>query len=211
MVSRVCFISILRLLQLLRAQTDPDFTYVAAELSYLTAVEVNGAIVCACVMTLKPFLARFFPRIWGSSARSRSSRSGGSGTRRRMGFGRRGRGKRGSETLVNYSSSGPGGPPTIGSLPSKLKGPLAGLERDVWIEGDVRGKSGRRVWVDGGYVEIDDGDGDVWGVDVELAEHVNGRNGDGERVVVPPPVVRNGIVRVDTEVTVQVSSLKAGN
>jgi hypothetical protein len=47
-------------------------------------------------------------------------------------------------------------------------------------------------------------------VDVELAEHVNGRNGDGERAVVPPPVVRNGIVRVDTEVTVEVSSLKAG-
>ncbi|KAK4129796.1 hypothetical protein N657DRAFT_653079 [Parathielavia appendiculata] len=102
----VCFISILRLLQLLRAQTDPDFTYVAAELSYLTAVEVNGAIVCACVMTLKPFLTRFFPRLWGlsSARRSRSSRSGGG-----VGSGVRG--------AVKYAG---GGPPTIGSLPMQV-------------------------------------------------------------------------------------------
>ncbi|KAK4154683.1 hypothetical protein C8A00DRAFT_32503 [Chaetomidium leptoderma] len=225
----VCFISILRLLQLLRAQTDPDFTYVAAELSYLTAVEINGAIVCACVMTLKPLAAKFFPRLWGSS---HSSRSAASSSGRNYYYGRR----RGSHnTLVNnnkqnYYHHGGRGPPTIGSLPSKYKGPLASMDRDhdVWIEGDVVGKRGlggagggggvvaggrRRVWVDGGYVEIDDGEGDVWGVDVELAEHVGipggGRRGGPEGVVVslprPPPPVENGIVRVDTEVTVKVS------
>lgn len=67
----VCFISILRLIQLVRANADTsDFTYVAAELSYLTAVEVNGAIVCACVMTLKPLLARVFPRLFLSDRKS---------------------------------------------------------------------------------------------------------------------------------------------
>jgi hypothetical protein len=167
-------------------------------------------------MTLKPFLAKFFPRsIWGSrrSSRRRSrgsgSGSGGGGIGGGVGgrFGRRGN-NRGSETLLNYS--GPGGPPTIGSLPSKkYRDPLASVDRDGWVDvpGDVYmgGKTmqaggGRRVWVDGGYVEIDDGDGDVWGVDVELVEHV-ARPG----VQRPPPVGR-GEVRVDTEVTVKVSN-----
>ncbi|KAH6633884.1 hypothetical protein B0J18DRAFT_470636 [Chaetomium sp. MPI-SDFR-AT-0129] len=217
----VCFISILRLIQLIRAQTDPDFTYVAAELSYLTAVEINGAIVCACVMTLKPLLARLFPRTWGSSsisssaaaaaaaaragARPRSTSSSGAAAERRRqwrwqrygygpGAGSRngggsGRSRRGSETLVNLSKgSGPGGPPTIGSVPSKLKlGPLGVMERDVWIEsgdgGGNRGRGGgggpRRIWVDGGYVELEDGDGDAWGVDVELVERVPGKRSHG--------------------------------
>ncbi|KAL2167290.1 hypothetical protein VTG60DRAFT_1449 [Thermothelomyces hinnuleus] len=240
----VCFISILRLLQLIRAQTDPDFTWVAAELSYLTAVEVNGAIVCACVMTLKPLLARVFPRIWGSTGWSGSGGSGGSSNRRRRsggwGFGRRRRNGNGSGKVrkLKYGGSGTfgsGGPPTIGSLPSKLRmGPLGTMERDVWIEsggggggggGDIGSGAGvgvvgggRRVWVDGGYVEIEDGDGDTWGVDVELVEHPNGRgadggaltrdaaaqaNGKGFRQPQRPPPVGSGKVRVDTEVRVQ--------
>ncbi|KAK3900077.1 hypothetical protein C8A05DRAFT_17579 [Staphylotrichum tortipilum] len=184
----VCFISILRLLQLLHAQTDPDFTYAAAFLSYLTAVEINGAIVCACVMTLKPLLSRFWPRFLGSlgSSRSRSGyphhqyrgRNGAAGGKNN---------RRASDTLV-------GGPPTIGSLPSKRQlqwkgavGALDSVDREV-------------VWVDGGYVEIDDGDGgDPWGADVELAENVGGR-GEG--------VVEGGVVRVDTEVTVEVSKVE---
>ncbi|KAK0630351.1 hypothetical protein B0T17DRAFT_469900, partial [Bombardia bombarda] len=64
----VCFISILRLQNLIQVENhpNPDFTYAAAELSYLTAVEVNGAIACACVMTLKPFVARYFPGLLSS-------------------------------------------------------------------------------------------------------------------------------------------------
>ncbi|KAH6651331.1 hypothetical protein F5144DRAFT_617914 [Chaetomium tenue] len=182
----VCFISILRLLPLFRAQSDPDFTYVAAELSYLTAVEVNGAIVCACVVTLKPFLSRFFPRLWGSSAGSSSSSSGVGDHR--------------------YA-----GPPTIGSLPIKLRlGPLGAMERDVWIEGDVVGKRAGR-----GGGGIEEGSGDGWGLDVELVEHVknNGRGVDGvggmgeNEVVQRPLPVERGKVRVDTEVTVQVTKV----
>ncbi|KAH6853178.1 hypothetical protein B0I37DRAFT_317173 [Chaetomium sp. MPI-CAGE-AT-0009] len=206
----VCFISILRLLQLFRAQSDPDFTYVAAELSYLTAVEVNGAIVCACVVVLKPLLARFAPRLWGSSASSGSS-SGSGGPRASASF------------VEGYGSRG--GPPTIGSLPTKLRlGPLGAMERDVWIEGDIGGKrpgrgpggagGGRRVWVDGGYVEIEEGDGDVWGVDVELVEHANGRGldrigGKGQGYILQrPPPVQSGKVRVDTEVRVKVTTVR---
>lgn len=185
-VKRVCFISILRLLQLLRAQTDPDFTYVAAELSYLTVVEVNGAIVCACVMTLKPLLSRFCPRFLSS---------GGSGTLARSGPSARG---------------GHGGPPTIGSIPSRKgainrKGTMS--ERDGWMEG---GASGRMVWVEGGYVEIDERDVDVWGADVELVENAT-RKGAGvkaESNVNDLASLEYGWVRVDTEVRVQV--FKAG-
>ncbi len=84
---------------------------------------------------------------------------------------------RASDTLV-------GGPPTIGSLPSKRR--LHGKGAGCWIRWIGRcgfrgaGRAGAAggitlhhpagaavaggVWVDGGYVETDDGDGgDPWG------------------------------------------------
>ncbi|KAL1836806.1 hypothetical protein VTJ49DRAFT_4634 [Mycothermus thermophilus] len=258
----VCFISILRVPQLLRAQTDFDFTYVAAELSYMTAVEVNGAIVCACVMTLKPFLAHFFPRsIWASSTAgtgnttTTTTTGGGTNTGGSSWYSQSSSAKkRQRRTLRRHDrGNGPGGPPTIGSLPSKPryhtgKGgdlSLASAQdyRDAWLEtsgggtGDIitGGKNassraaaaaaaaavgrgpGRRVWVDGrGYVEIHDGDGDIWGVDVELAEHVGrgeqkGREGVGHRTPrsPTPPPVGSGTVRVDTEFIVEVRKAEA--
>jgi hypothetical protein len=212
---RVCFISILRLIQLVRANSDAsDFTYTAAELSYLTAVEVNGAIVCACVMTLKPLLARFFPRLFLSSSSRGGSSTTASGTSRRVG---------------GYHYRNRRGPPTIGSVPSKGIA-LASVDREVWSDrGDVvvapgvvhhhhhhhiHGGGRRRVWVDGGYVEIEDGDDggsiDRWRAEeVELADRgaaaANGSStvrAGGKRPVVPP--VESGKVRVDTEVRVQV-------
>ncbi|KAK5652275.1 hypothetical protein OQA88_10623 [Cercophora sp. LCS_1] len=125
----VCFISILRLPKLdtnhkktaeMMSGKIYDFTYEAAELMYLTSVEVNGAIVCACVMTLKPFIARFFPGVLGSL----------------QGTGR--------------SSSGrTRGPPTIGSLPSKPISP-ADTEVMGKIGGSVvsTGKSGWSGYVE---------------------------------------------------------------
>lgn len=62
--------------------------------------------------------------------------------------------------------------------------------------------AGRRVWVDGGYVEIQDGDGDIWGVDVELVEHVAVR--EAEDVVQRPLPVGSGAVRIDTEFSLAV-------
>ncbi|KAK1764388.1 hypothetical protein QBC33DRAFT_594971 [Phialemonium atrogriseum] len=60
----VCIVSVLRLLTLIRVETTPniDASY-DAELLYWSAVEVNAAISCACVMTLKPLVARMFPRL----------------------------------------------------------------------------------------------------------------------------------------------------
>lgn len=138
----------------------------AAELSYLTAVEINGAIVCACVMTLKPLLVKFCPRLL--SARSSGSRSNPN---------------RASDSLV-------GGPPTIGSRPSK--GPLSPVGG---IDGEMLGKRRVGAWVDGGYVEIDD----AWVVDVELAENVSPRRAEHVEMPRRPP---NGVVRVQTDITI---------
>jgi hypothetical protein len=49
-----------------------DFTYSLATLNIWGAVEVNLAIICACLTTLKPLVARVFPRLlqsrdWGPS------------------------------------------------------------------------------------------------------------------------------------------------
>lgn len=224
----VCFISILRLLQLLRAQVNPDFTYVAAELSYLTVVEVNGAIVCACVMTLKPFFVKFFPGLLSSRA-SRSTLDS---------LGRRGRGR--SVTPVY----GPG-PPTIGSTsrPSKMglggihardpANPLSALDKQYGIHRDDGYYPSSRNWNvggGGGYMEIDDDkvpvvgsrnrEEESWGVDVEMAENVSKRERGGSLgaaqearrdYMVKRGVGRGGnhsdpvpegVVRVETSVTI---------
>ncbi|KAK4173306.1 hypothetical protein QBC36DRAFT_59647 [Triangularia setosa] len=188
----VCFISILRLMQLIRVQTEPDFTYAAAELSYLTAVEVNGAIVCACVMTLKPFIARFFPSLL--SSRVSGSSNGQSGVA--------------ENNPYYYADGGINGrrPPTIGSRPPKgvfgggnendlgslasptdLQYGFQGLGSSGEESENFQEKGGSRRnskhWlgvVDGGaigvrgnhdrYVEICDGTDSRWGVDVEKAK-----------------------------------------
>ncbi|KAK0732455.1 hypothetical protein B0T21DRAFT_290971 [Apiosordaria backusii] len=211
----VCFISILRLLQLIKVQTDPDFTYAAAELSYLTAVEVNGAIVCACVMTLKPFIVRFFPRLL--SSRATGSSNGQSGTADRNQY--------------HYADGGGvngRGPPTIGSRPSKgvlgggagndvgsLASPTdlqygsrfqglgsSGEESETFQEkGGSRRNS--KHWlgvVDGGaigvrgnhdrYMEIEDRADSGWGIDVELAEKA--KSSSSSPVSPRSPVSRSG-------------------
>ncbi len=48
-----------------------DMPYNFAVLSHWSAVEVNLAIICACLTTLKPLVARFFPKLLGSSMASR--------------------------------------------------------------------------------------------------------------------------------------------
>ena len=101
---------------------------------YLTSVEVNGAIVCACVMTLKPLVARFLPGLLGGL-----SRGGGDDFRK---------GSSGSD------SNGRRGPPTIGSRPSKA--PLSPADSEMMGKfggGDEGGGGGssssRPEWVVG--------------------------------------------------------------
>ncbi|KAK3382149.1 hypothetical protein B0T24DRAFT_518844 [Lasiosphaeria ovina] len=153
----VCFISILRLIQLIQVENypNPDFTWSAAELSYLTVVEINGAIVCACVMTLKPFVARYLPGLLGGGG------SGGSG----------------GDNHINNTLA----PPTIGSRPTA---PEAGADRGKRRGG--AGSGSGSTWVDSGYVELDEDAWGVVDV-VELAEHKDGhgralpvRDGDGD-------------------------------
>ncbi|KAH8908298.1 hypothetical protein BR93DRAFT_868205, partial [Coniochaeta sp. PMI_546] len=59
----VCFVSIMRLVKLVEVETTPptDPGYSGASLHFWTTVEVNTAISCACMMTLKPLIVHFFP------------------------------------------------------------------------------------------------------------------------------------------------------
>ncbi|KAK0636822.1 hypothetical protein B0T17DRAFT_90797 [Bombardia bombarda] len=59
----ICIISLVRLGILIRQQVlpDPDFTHNSTPLTYWTVLEVNGSIVIACLMTLKPLVTKFYP------------------------------------------------------------------------------------------------------------------------------------------------------
>ncbi|KAB5539346.1 hypothetical protein GE09DRAFT_315504 [Coniochaeta sp. 2T2.1] len=66
-----CIVSIIRavrIYQLLDSQ-DPGFDFV--EISYWNLAEVNVSIICACLMTFKPLIAKFWPRWLGSSSQAR--------------------------------------------------------------------------------------------------------------------------------------------
>ncbi|POS77163.1 hypothetical protein DHEL01_v204455 [Diaporthe helianthi] len=66
----VCIVSIVRLMKLLQTENHPslDFSYDSAGLVYWTSIEVQGAIVCACAVTLKPLLNHWMPQ-WFSAYR----------------------------------------------------------------------------------------------------------------------------------------------
>ncbi|KAK5652229.1 hypothetical protein OQA88_10726 [Cercophora sp. LCS_1] len=64
--SRVCFFSIIRI-TVIRSLDFSDVTYSFSTVALLGAVEINLAIICACLTTLKPLVARFFPRLLGSA------------------------------------------------------------------------------------------------------------------------------------------------
>ncbi|KAL1837203.1 hypothetical protein VTJ49DRAFT_4154 [Mycothermus thermophilus] len=62
-----CAISIVRLSYLVMATQQDwqtvDGSYRSAYMIFWTTVEVNAAISCACIMTLKPLIERVFPRL----------------------------------------------------------------------------------------------------------------------------------------------------
>ncbi|KAG4428195.1 hypothetical protein IFR05_016323 [Cadophora sp. M221] len=66
----VCIISIVRLHALSKIATATDFTYDAFDIALWTCIEVNGAIVGACLPMLKPLVNKLWPRLL-SSGRSR--------------------------------------------------------------------------------------------------------------------------------------------
>jgi len=61
-------------MKLLQTENHPslDFSYDSADLVYWTSIEVQGAIVCACAVTLKPLLNQWMPQ-WFSVHRRASS------------------------------------------------------------------------------------------------------------------------------------------
>jgi len=62
----VCVISLVRIISITKLDfSDPP--YQVSLVAYWGAVEVNLAIICACLTTLKPLLARFFPKLLGST------------------------------------------------------------------------------------------------------------------------------------------------
>ncbi|KAK3319163.1 hypothetical protein B0H66DRAFT_258056 [Apodospora peruviana] len=77
----VCLVSLVRLAILIKAkEPSMDFTYSGTELTYWTVIEIHTAIIIACIMTLKPFAKRYFPRflsISGNSTKDESSASSG--------------------------------------------------------------------------------------------------------------------------------------
>ncbi|KAG8156309.1 hypothetical protein KVR01_013844 [Diaporthe batatas] len=56
----ICIVSIIRLVLLATIPVGPDYSYTGVDTIYWSLIEVNTAIVCASVMTLKPLFNRIF-------------------------------------------------------------------------------------------------------------------------------------------------------
>ncbi|KAK0643924.1 hypothetical protein B0T16DRAFT_190937 [Cercophora newfieldiana] len=69
------FVALIRLVMLVqeKGKPDPDFTYNGTILTYWTIIEVNTAIVVACIMTLKPLVSKIFPGLLDSRGPSTES------------------------------------------------------------------------------------------------------------------------------------------
>jgi hypothetical protein len=61
----VCLISIIRIICLGRL-SGLDIVWELSTVAYWGAVEVNLAIICACLTTLKPLITKLFPKALGS-------------------------------------------------------------------------------------------------------------------------------------------------
>ncbi|KAJ9143703.1 hypothetical protein NKR23_g6266 [Pleurostoma richardsiae] len=100
----VCVVSIIRLLCLIAQNSKKDTTYDNLAIPIWTCIEVNTAIVCACVMTLKPLATKL--------------------------LGRRSKPRRRPVPSQQVALS-EGHPPTIGSKPAKF---FQARQDSSWIE-----------------------------------------------------------------------------
>lgn len=119
----VCGISIIRLVGFFHTNESPaqvmDVTWTAVRVANWTCIEVNAAIVTACLTTLKPLLARLFPSLMASatpsSSRSSSSSSSPSSSA----------GSARKDWEENYSNGDAEvyykRPLTIGTMPNRLR------------------------------------------------------------------------------------------
>ncbi|KAM7220160.1 hypothetical protein V8F06_004488 [Rhypophila decipiens] len=71
-------VSFIRMCYLIKTKKEPmtDYTYTGAELNYWLFIEVHTCIVIACLMTLKPLLAKFAPNLLTERDPSTSHSSG---------------------------------------------------------------------------------------------------------------------------------------
>lgn len=78
---RVCIVSLVRMVWLIQMHhlvlhSFYDVTWRTVTIANWTMIEVNAAIICACLTTLRPLLTKFFPRTMashtGSSQNSRN-------------------------------------------------------------------------------------------------------------------------------------------
>ncbi|KAF2454862.1 hypothetical protein BDY21DRAFT_290437 [Lineolata rhizophorae] len=67
-----CIVSILRLYSLYLATISDDSTYDNIGVAIWSCLEINAAILCASVPTIKPLVSRLFPRLLSNSSRSRT-------------------------------------------------------------------------------------------------------------------------------------------
>lgn len=75
----VCLVSLIRIVSITRMSFE-DVTYKFSVLAYWGAVEVNLAIICACLTTLKPLVARVWPKLLAST-RGTTYRGGQTGAK----------------------------------------------------------------------------------------------------------------------------------
>ncbi|KAK4167113.1 hypothetical protein QBC43DRAFT_204245 [Cladorrhinum sp. PSN259] len=76
----VSIVSILRVVAMINIfeKHAVDATYTSATMIYWTQLEVNAAISCACIMTLKPLIQKIFPRLlMGPGSRSYGTHNNG--------------------------------------------------------------------------------------------------------------------------------------
>lgn len=66
----ICIVSILRIHSLGIAAKSTDPTYENIGIAVWSTIEINTAIVCACLTTLRPLASRIFPRIFVSTSKN---------------------------------------------------------------------------------------------------------------------------------------------
>jgi len=65
-------VSIVRVVIISQALNSYDWTWDWCSFGYASSVELNVAITCACLMTLRPFGKRFMPTVFARSTKNSS-------------------------------------------------------------------------------------------------------------------------------------------
>ena len=72
----VCLVSIVRFYYLWFGAKSTDVTWDVAAVAMWSAIELNVAIVCSCLMVMKPLVSRFFPGLFTQDSGDENHRLG---------------------------------------------------------------------------------------------------------------------------------------